>query len=120
MKYLKEPLARLANRQDGAGAFFEGRFKSVAILDEEALLAACVYIDLNPIAAGIAETPETSDHTSIKQRLDHVEEQGRTAQLEAATEGSAPGSLAAAGLEKSPLGSVRLRTDAGWTLHVKA
>ena len=32
MKCLKEPLARLANRQDQTrGAFFEGRFKSVAI-----------------------------------------------------------------------------------------
>jgi len=40
MKCLKEPLARLANRQDKArGAFFEERFKSVAILDEESLLA---------------------------------------------------------------------------------
>jgi hypothetical protein len=40
MKCLKEPLSRLANRQDKVrGAFFEGRFKSVAILDEESLLA---------------------------------------------------------------------------------
>ena len=32
MKCLKEPLSRLANRQDDTrGAFFEGRFKSVAI-----------------------------------------------------------------------------------------
>ena len=102
MKYLKEPLARLANRQDDArGAFFESRFKSVAILDEEALLATCVYIDLNPIAAKIAETPETSDHTSIQQRLEHVEAQGQTGQLEAATDGSVAGSLAAAGLEEA-------------------
>jgi hypothetical protein len=102
MKYLKEPLARLANRQDNArGAFFESRFKSVAILDDEALLATCVYIDLNPIAARIAETPETSDHTSIKQRLDHVVATGQTAQLEAAHEGSVAGSVAAAGVEDS-------------------
>jgi hypothetical protein len=32
MKCLKEPLARLANKQDGCtGAFFEGRFKSIVI-----------------------------------------------------------------------------------------
>jgi hypothetical protein len=67
MKCLKEPLARLANRQDQTrGSFFEGRFKSVAILDDEALLAVCAYIDLNPVAAGIAYVPETSEHTSIK------------------------------------------------------
>ena len=61
MKCLKEPLSRLANREEQTrGAFFEGRFKSVAILDEESLLATCAYIDLNPVAAGIAEVPEAS------------------------------------------------------------
>ena len=46
MKCLKEPLSRLANREEQArGAFFEGRFKSIAILDDEALLATCAYID---------------------------------------------------------------------------
>ena len=102
MKCLKEPLSRLANRQDKVrGAFFEGRFKSVAILDDEALLAVGAYIDLNPVAAGIAEAPETSKYTSIKMRVEHVEAQGQTAQLEAATGGSVAGSRAAAGLEES-------------------
>ncbi len=44
----------------------------MAVLDEEALLAVCAYIDLNPVAAGIAEVPETSEHTSIKERVEHV------------------------------------------------
>jgi hypothetical protein len=36
MKCQQEPLSRQANREDKVrGAFFEGRFKSVAILDEE-------------------------------------------------------------------------------------
>ena len=39
-----------------------GRFKSVAILDEESLLATCAYIDLNPVAAGIAEVPEATTY----------------------------------------------------------
>jgi hypothetical protein len=92
MKCLKEPLARLANRQDHMrGAFFEGRFKSVAILDDEALLTVCAYIDLNPVAAGIADVPETSEHTSIKQRVDHVQAQGRTDDLAAARSGSVAG-----------------------------
>ncbi len=102
MKCLKEPLARLANREDQTrGAFFEGRFKSVAILDEEALLATCTYIDLNPVAAGIATVPESSAHTSIKERVAHVQAQGRTDDLNASREGSAAGSAAAAGLEES-------------------
>ena len=79
MKCLKEPLSRLANHQDQTrGAFFEGRFKSVAILDEESLLAICAYIDLNPVAAGIVDVPEASPHTSIKTRVEHVKDQGRT------------------------------------------
>jgi len=102
MKCLKEPLARLANRQDQMrGAFFEGRFKSVAILDDEALLTVCAYIDLNPVAAGIADVPEASEHTSIKQRVDHVQAQGRTDDLAAARGGSVAGSAAAAGMEES-------------------
>jgi REP element-mobilizing transposase RayT len=102
MKCLKEPLARLANQQDNArGAFFEERFKSIAILDEEALLATCAYIDLNPVAAGIAEVPEASPHTSITARIEHVKEQGRIPDLTAAKSGSVAGSNASAGLEES-------------------
>ncbi len=71
----------------------------MAILDDESLLATCGDIDLNPVAAGIAEVPEASAHTSIKQRVEHVKEQGRTEDLNAAQTGSVAGSTAAAGLE---------------------
>jgi hypothetical protein len=82
MKCLKEPLSRLANQQDKTrGAFFEGRFKSVAILDDESLLATCAYIDLNPVAAGIVDVPEASPHTSITVRIEHVKERGRLTEL---------------------------------------
>ena len=102
MKCLKEPLSRLANREEKVrGAFFEGRFKSVAILDEESLLAACAYIDLNPVAAGIAGLPEASKYTSIKTRVENVAAQGQTYRLEAAMGGSVAGSLAAGGLEEA-------------------
>ena len=82
MKCLKEPLARLANRQDKKhGAFFEKRYKSVAVLDDAALLTICAYIDLNPLAAGVVPVPEASPHTSIKTRVEHAQEQGRTSDL---------------------------------------
>lgn len=100
MKSLKEPLARMANREDGTkGTFFEGRFRSIAVLDEESLLAITAYIDLNPVAAGIAELPEYSDHTSIKARVEHVAAQDRLADLTAARRGNVPASMKAKGLE---------------------
>jgi hypothetical protein len=100
MKCLKEPLARLINREENCkGVLFEGRYKSIAILDRESLLSAGVYIDLNETAAGLAATPEASEHTSIKERIDHVQGQGRIADLRAALQGSLAGSRASGGLE---------------------
>ena len=102
MKCLKEPLARMANKQDKVrGAFFEERFKSIGILDEESLLATCVYIDLNPVAAGIVEAPEASPHTSVSARVEHVKAQGRTADLQTAAQGGLAAPNASAGLEES-------------------
>ena len=101
MKALKEPLARMANKEDDCkGTFWESRYKSIAILDEEALLATCAYIDLNPVAAGIAATPETSRHTSIRQRVQHIKSKGKLHRLKAAASGSVAGSRAAGNIEQ--------------------
>jgi len=69
-KALKEPLARIANQEDGVtGAFWEGRFKSIRVLDDPGILTTCIYSDLNLIRAGLAETPETSTLTSVWERI---------------------------------------------------
>jgi len=101
MKALKEPLARMANREeDCRGTFWEARYKSIAVLDEEALLATCAYIDLNPFAAGLSAAPETAKHTSIRQRLAHVRRKGKLSCLKAARKSSAAGSQAAGNVEQ--------------------
>ena len=62
-----------ANHEDKCtGRFWEGRYKSQALLDEASILACAMYVDLNPIPAAIAQTPETSDYTGAKDRLDDL------------------------------------------------
>lgn len=70
MKCLNEPIARQANSEDNVtGHFWQSRFSSQALLDEAAVLTVMAYVDLNPIRATISETPETSNFTSVKQRI---------------------------------------------------
>ncbi len=36
------------------GHFYRGRFRSILLEGQDALVAACVYVDLNPVRAGLA------------------------------------------------------------------
>ncbi|MES1189684.1 MAG: alpha-amylase family glycosyl hydrolase [Steroidobacter sp.] len=74
MRGVNETIARMANDEENLkGRFWEGRYKSQALLDEAALLTCMAYVDLNPVRANITDDLVTSDFTSIQQRLfDHA------------------------------------------------
>jgi len=88
MGRLNEFIARAANKEDRVkGRFWESRFKCQALLDEAAIAACMVYVDLNPIRAGLAGTPEESEFTSIQERI-------RVWQKETMTTSAVPGEAA--------------------------
>jgi len=75
MRFLTEKLARVANREDEVtGRFWEGRFKMQRLLDEWAVAACLVYVDLNPLRAGIARVPDNCEYTSLFERLGGIME----------------------------------------------
>lgn len=69
-RVLNERISRMANKEDNCkGHFWESRFYSQKILDIPAAIACSVYVDLNPVRAGLCKTPEESEYTSIKERI---------------------------------------------------
>ena len=69
MAALCEHIARRSNREDDCrGSFWESRFGCRELIDEAAILACGVYVDLNQIRAGEATTPESSQYTSAGDR----------------------------------------------------
>lgn len=70
MKSISEYIARRANKEDDCtGRFWEGRFACKRICDEASMLQCALYIDLNPIRAGISIVPEKSIFTSAYERI---------------------------------------------------
>jgi len=98
MGRLNEFIARAANKEDRVkGRFWESRFKCQALLDEAAIASCMVYVDLNPVRAGVAATPEDSDFTSIQERI-------RIWQKEAITTSSTPSHAAAQPMHSASAG----------------
>jgi REP element-mobilizing transposase RayT len=71
MGILSENIARRSNFEDKtSGRFWEKRFACRRCTSEAAVLICGMYVDLNPIRAGEATTPETSRFTSAFDRIE--------------------------------------------------
>lgn len=70
MRLACQTIACRANQEDGVkGHFFAGRFGSKRLETLADVLACSIYVDLNWIHAGLAETPEESRYTSAFDRI---------------------------------------------------
>lgn len=68
-------IAKRANKEDKvSGHFWEGRFKSQALLDIDAVFACMTYVDLNPIRSKKSLTLKGSKYTSIKYRINKAKD----------------------------------------------
>ena len=115
MQALNQFIAKAANAEDGCtGKFWEGRFKCQRLEDESAVLSVMTYVDLNPIRAKLAADLPSSDHTSVKRRIEGIAHSPRKAKSRL---GPVVGTCQTPLLEISELAYVELVDWTGRLLH---
>jgi hypothetical protein len=67
------PVFAPAKRTFRTSSCVKGRFKCQATLDDGAVVAAMVYVDLNSLRANMCDRLEASGHTSARQRITEIE-----------------------------------------------
>jgi hypothetical protein len=85
----KEPIARLSNAEmETTGHFWEARFGCRELVDDAAVLTCNLYLDLNQLRAGMAESLEDSRHSAIRNRILAAKEREARRSLAAFAEAS--------------------------------
>ncbi len=70
MKELNQTIAKKINKEDETmGRFWQGRFNSIYLPEEGAVLKCMMYVDLNEVRALIAKSPECSKFSSCYRRI---------------------------------------------------
>lgn len=73
MRNLSEYVAREVNIEEGCtGRFWEDRFKSQVLLDENALLRCMAYVDLTSVRVVMTHSTEESEFTPNHKRTHSV------------------------------------------------
>jgi putative transposase len=69
MRNVQSSFARWYNQTyDREGRFWADRFKNTVLADEDALLDCMLYVDLNPVRAGLVQHPEAYEASSAWSR----------------------------------------------------
>jgi len=72
-KLLKQKIARAINlAADATGHCWEGRFKSIVALDDDAVIAHMVYVALNPVRASIADALDEYEFATVAERVEDL------------------------------------------------
>jgi putative transposase len=70
MRHLNGVYTQSFNRRHGqVGHLFQGRFKAILVDRDAYLLALCRYVERNPVAAGLAATPDEWPWSSCRAHL---------------------------------------------------
>jgi hypothetical protein len=114
MAALSEYIARRANAEDDCdGRFFSGRFGSREIMHEAGLLVGGLYVDLQLVHAGEAQTPESSVYTSAWFRIQSRQTSAKDSRSQANDSWLAPLTLQADHLGDVPCTSGKRASDKG-------
>lgn len=69
MHDVKQTMSQWYNRHyNRRGPFFAERFRSVILADQQALIDCMLYVDLNPVRAGLVENPEDWPWSAVARR----------------------------------------------------